>query len=396
MRRLKSCLAAICAIWACNFASAQDRGFASAIEWSPDGETIAIASTTGLWLFDAEFNELGHVQVKQGDFGFAPRSVDWNASGDLVAIGYPRIVTGGPPIQIVDIKRLEVVTEIDPPASLWTQVEWRPTENHLAAGTWTGETFVWDALTGEAVFSFQENDEQTNFSWNSTMAVCWFSKSVIAVITQWETYVVDVELNTVVHSFDIRNLHFPPECNAERKIIDTVEGMFHVEIGAYSETYKPWRDDNDFSLIERIFPESHDFVSEVQDQEFSPDGNKIVSNFEGCRITVFDTRNGRLLALIRGGIYFVQEPLTPFLDSLAWHPDGSRFAAVGQFGGIRIWDAETFDLLQRFDGYKAGYGELSAIFQSRSKHEFKEEDVARIEALESKCITELNSEPAKK
>ena len=397
MRRLKSCLAAIFAICACNFASAQERGFASAIEWSPDGEMIAVTSSTGLWFFDSEFHELGYVKVNQGDYGYSPRSLDWNAYGDLVAIGYPSFTGSGEPIQIIDVKRFEVVTELATPA-VTTQIEWNPTENLVAAGTWSGEAFVWDALTGEAVFYFEESDEAAGWPWNSTMAVCWLSRSDLVIVTEWETYVVDVEQNELLHSFDIHNRSYPRECNAKQKIIAAQDGMFNVLTGTFSETYRPWRDDYDLTLKGRIFPDSSEKVEMVpqgQAAEFSPDGGQYGYNSEGCLIVVYDTRSGKLLASIRGGIYFVQEPTTPFLDSLAWHPDGSRFAAVGQFGGIRIWDAKTFDLLQRFDGFEAGYGELSALFDYRSKHEFPE-SVEQIEALQSKCIEELKSELAKK
>lgn len=392
MHRLMMCVAAICVMWVCRFASAQDRGFASAIEWSPDGETIAIASSTGLWFFDAVFNELGYVQVKQGRWDYSPRSLDWNAGGDLVAIAYPWISDSELPVRIIDVTRFEVITEIEVPGLL-TQVEWHPTDNLLAAGTWSGEAFVLDALTGEALFRFQENVEKPHIYSNPTTAVCWFSGSVITIITHWETYVVDVELNDTLLSFDIRNDLHQPECHGERKIISTQNGMFHVEIGAFAETYKPWRDENDFSLIGTLFPTSSDWAPFAQDQKFSPDGSKLLYNLEGCRIRVFDTHNGRLLAAIRGGIYFIQGTFDrPYQDSLAWHPDGSKFAAVGQFGGIRIWDAMSYDLLQRFDGFQTGYGEASAYITYLKTKKYSDDTASEIRAFENRCIEELNSE----
>ena len=104
-------------------------------------------------------------------------------------------------------------------------------------------------------------------------------------------------------------------------------------------------------------------------------------------IHVLDARDGRLLAAIRGGLYFVQEPSERFVDSVAWHPDGSRFAAVGQVGGIRIWDAESYELLQRFDGFEAGYGKLAELLKF-----YAEETLNQIEALRKECVEELNSE----
>ena len=393
MSKVSACLASICVLWVCIIVSAQDRGFASAIEWSPDGETIAIASDKGVWFFDNEFNELGFVELWQDMLIRSPRSLSWNADGDIVAIAFPMYYDSEHPVLIIDVTRFEVITEHDVLA-LWTQLVWHPEENLIAAGNWGGEAFVLDALTGEEIFYFKEKetDERPRLYSNATMGFCWFSKSVLAIISQWQTYIVDVELDEILQSFDIRNDLYPPECEGEHMIIAAQEGVFDVELGAYSETYKPWRDDNDVSLIETIFPPSNDFIPVVQDQKFSPDGSKIVRIWEGCEITVGDTRNGRLLASIRGGIYFVQFPYTPYEDSLAWHPDGSRFAAVGQFGGVRIWDGETYELLQQYDGFESGYGEIGEALNQI----YSEEALRQIETLKNRCIAELDSELAKK
>ena len=55
---------------------AEDRGVATAIAWSPDGGTIAVASTSGLWLFDTDFNEIGYVATPELD-AYPPSTMDW-------------------------------------------------------------------------------------------------------------------------------------------------------------------------------------------------------------------------------------------------------------------------------------------------------------------------------
>ena len=339
----------------CGITSAQDRGFASAIEWSPDGETIAIASTTGVWFFDTEFNDWA--SFKSSKASITCHRDPWTGTPPviLLLLDFPMYATVDKHIQIIDVDELAIITEIVHPL-LWTQVEWHLIDNLLAAGSWSGEAHVWDALTGEARFDFEESDEQTGGNRNSTMAVCWFSESVIAVATQWELYIVDVEVNESLQSFDIRNDFYPPVCHDERKIIRTPSGMFHVEAGAYSEDFKPWRDENDWSRREIIFPRSSELVPEAQDGKFSPDGSKYLYSGEGCRIHVLDVRDGRLLAQIRGGIYFVQEPSERFVDSLAWHPGGSRFAAVGQFGGIRIGTPRLMNCCNGLTVFKRAMG----------------------------------------
>lgn len=107
MSRLFFVVILLVVLWQGAEAFGQDRGWATAIAWRPDGEMIAIASTTGVWLFDSEFNELGHVQVKQTvtdepkrrqdrqrqvkqEWNLPHRSLSWNAAGDLLAVGVLR------------------------------------------------------------------------------------------------------------------------------------------------------------------------------------------------------------------------------------------------------------------------------------------------------------------
>ena len=221
------------------------------------------------------------------------------------------------------------------------------------------------------------------------MAVCWFAENVIAIVTQFETYLVDVEFNTTLQSFDIQSsILFPLTCNRHFKVFAGSHGIIDLKTGDFAPI--AWH--NEINDAESLFPDVKSSSIGEQDAEFSPEGSKLLIIGEGCLLHLHDGSDGRLLTSVRSGIYFVQEPYTPFLDSLAWHPDGGRFAAVGQFGGIRIWDAETYELLQWFDGFEAGYG-----IETSSRFEFySEEELNQIRTFQRKCIAELNLEIPKK
>ena len=389
MRRLTFCVTAICVIWACNFTSAQDRGYATSIAWSPDGETIAIGSTTGVWLFDTEFKNERYVDVglSSNDFSAWPGSLEWNAAGTLLAVGHP--VTGNnegdASIKIIDVDKLEIITRIYWKGWLWTEVAWHPRDNRIAAGGYYGKTVIWDALTGTSVFQFEQSDVRANVSPNSIIAVCWFTESVIAIVTGRETFIVDVELNQTLHSFE-NPLRDPPDCHRDYKIVTRKGHLVDAKAGTAVDAFE----DDAIVAADILIPVEADIWPESQFLEFSPDGSKIIRITEGCLIDVYDGHNSKFLAKIPGGIFLTANTRSSiFRDSLAWNPDGSQFAAVGQFGGVRVWDAETYKLLRRYDGFETSYPASSGLLYSA----LSEEELNLIDAFKTRCIEALNSEP---
>ena len=389
MYRVSVFLALALSLALSSIGAAQERGSASAIEWSPDGETIAIASSTGVWFFDNDFNELGYVQVQQGKWNYSPRSLGWNANSDLVAIAYPTIADSELPMQIIDVTRLKVTVEIET-LGLWTQIAWHPARNLIAGGAWGGTTSVWDALTGEQVFNFEESADRHGWSNSTTLAVCWTTDSEIVIVTEWETYIVNVDSNEILERFDIYTLgHHRAACHRDYRIRGGAVEIIDLRTGERNYFVS-----NDaVEPIEVLVPQDAEYVEHDLDIEFSPDASKFASIGEGCHLAIYDGHRFRLLARIRSGILIVEGPFAiPYLDALAWHPDGSRFAAVGQFGGVRVWDAQTYELLQIYDGFEADYGELSPYIEILKSRQYADmPDASEIEALKERCKDELDS-----
>ena len=93
----------------CGIVSAQERGWATAIAWSPDGETIAVGSSTGVWFFDTDFNETGFAPTPELK-GYPPDSMDWNASGDMIAVSFRNEDT---PVLVISAVEQRVITRIE-------------------------------------------------------------------------------------------------------------------------------------------------------------------------------------------------------------------------------------------------------------------------------------------
>ena len=378
MKKLALFLAAVWVISLCSITAAQDRGWATSIAWSPDGETIAIGSSTGVWFFDNEFNELGHVPVKLDDLRWdeadAPRSLDWHAAGELLAVGFPMSMSG--PTQIIDVNKREVINEIGPPRP-WSHVLWHPEDNRIIAGLYGGAAYIWDALTGEELFYFEESDVRGD-DWNDprrftrlTTGVCWITESIVGIVTEAGVYVVDVEINRTLQWFDI-GVNRTADCNSDYKAITANGWLIDLKTGAQAKIFK--RVTSDFDLEGAISPLTY------LDAAWSPDRSQIASITEGCHINVYDGHNGALLAEMLGGIYFSLVAFTFFQDSIAWHPDSSRFAVVGQFGNISVWDAETYELLRRFDGFESSYTATHGIsFENLSEENRNLIDAGRMQ-----------------
>lgn len=338
MYKIRVVLAVALSLALCGVATAQERGWPLSAVWSPDGETIAVGSSTGIWFLDNGFNDLGFVKTAPEEIIGSSLSLAWHTSGELLAVGYPGTNPSGP-IHIIDVGELEIVRLLEYP-DIYSPVRWHPSRNLIASGDWRGNTDIWDAVSGEKVFHFEENNEQTAFAWNPTVGVCWLSERMIAAITKFEVYIIDVENDETLRSFDVPYVLDRAKCNGEHQFITHGGYLVDLDAGSITKTFS------------RVRTGIGNWEFYVKSAAMSPDSRQIATNEEGCRIRVVGVRNREILAELEGGI--VYDFAQRYHDSISWHPDGSRFVTVGQLGDIRVWDGQTYELLQRYDGFDIG------------------------------------------
>ena len=314
---------------------AQERGWATAIAWSPDGETIAVGSTTGVWFFDTDFNETGFVATPELQ-GYPPDSMDWNASGDMIAIS---LRDDDAHVLVISAVDRRVITRINDWLPL--SVRWHPDHNILASVSFF-QAIIWDALTGEEIVHI-EVPEAEHFS--HLYAVCWLNNIEIALLGDRNIFLIRVSDQETLEIFG----NFggaAVDCHRDEKLATTYGRVIDFDGGLrlVGDTRLATLDDYTFEYVSVAW---------------SPDGSMIVANGNGgmCRFGVFDGESTEMLAELPGSFSRVGDYLR-YADSIAWHPDGSRFAVLGQFD-IRLWDAKTLALVKRFDGFEVPFYPVS-------------------------------------
>lgn len=335
---------------------AKPSGWATAIAWSPDGDTIAVGSSDGLWFFDDSFNEIGHVALPQLE-GFPPTTLDWSADGSMLALGIihipylhqeDRIYTGDFPVLIVDADRQAVVNVIGLPRPR-SPIRWRPRDHRILMASIDSTAYIFDAVTGKVDYTFHERIDD----WNRVDAysACWLTDSVVALFDSSEIHVIDIVNDKLLHRVEGGRsseglVNKPADCGEAGRAMHGFGHVFELLTGQRDLIHSPA---GVMDLSDYWYYEWYGVAI-----AFSPDSKKIATNgnLSLCRTAVFDAESLHLIAEIQGS--YAKRNKYYFQDSIAWRPAGEKLAIVGQFD-IRIWDAETYKLLQRYEGFSAGY-----------------------------------------
>ncbi|MCY4064187.1 MAG: hypothetical protein OXG53_17590 [Chloroflexi bacterium] len=354
MKHLTIVVTAIWLLIACDVSLAFDRGAATAIAWSPDGETIAVASTNGLWLFDTEFNEIGYVPSPELD-AYPPSTMDWHANGKWIAISNhnfkkrydrERSRKTGFPILVIDVAQRKVVSTIQFPR-LSTEIRWHPEDRLILGGEYDGTVKIVDAFSGEFQFTYRKSRAPAYHEYNRPIALCWISDNLVSIVTRDTVYVVDHASKATVHLISIDktglSLGFEAaDCHRSGKIITDL-GYFIDALGATKD--RIFSLDKTFTFKDYWYDEW-----DIVDIRWSPDASQIATNGNAglCRTAIFDGDSFTLQAELQGSHARTYGRYHD--DSIAWHPDGGRFAIVGKLD-IRVWDANTYKLLTIFEGF---------------------------------------------
>ena len=290
------------------------RGWINDVDWS--GDTLAVASSVGVWLYDA--NDLNAVpRLLQGHT--APvSSVDFSTDGRLIVSG-----SWDKTVRIWDVASGTQQTVLQGHTGQVESVAFGADHNQVVSGGFDSSVREWDVASGReqhvleghenvvtsVAFSPDGRFLASGSRFNDQMIVLWDATSGarIAVLQG-------------LSSFEIDHLQFSPDSNL--LAATTSDGEVRL-----------W--DTETRELSSTFIGGQDVV-------FQPGGSLIAAG--GQTLRLWDSATGTEADAIRTGT----------VSLLAFSPDGEQVAVVNDSDNLQIWNIATGAEVASLSGWHSG------------------------------------------
>lgn len=262
------------------------RGTVDTIRLSPDQETLAVAGSLGVWLYDKDTAE--PFNLLQGHTDHV-RDVAWSPDGEFLASA-----SWDSTIQLWDIDAGESVAVLDGPDQYLT-VDWSPDGDWLAAGTWLDFVEIWDIDTQQIIHEISGlEDSTTQVAWSpdgdwlaagsSNGRVLIWAREQEEIVQTWEA-----------HAGELGCLTWSPTDSAL------------LTCGLEDSVVRIWRE-RDGELIPPLEIPAHEYG--VYTAVWSVDGGRITTSGGDGMQRTWDAATGELINETQPYVhsYFAMEP----------------------------------------------------------------------------------------
>ena len=284
------------------------------IKYSPDGKHLAVASSVGVWIYDAQTGEVINLITStdrrvggEPDPQISPiNSISFSPDGQLLAIG-----TQGNNIRIWDVKlgRYRHTHWVSGLQSL----SFSPDGNILASGG--TEILLWDPETGER--------RHQRFS----IVLAGFNSINSVVFSPDGQTLASASDDQTVHLWDAKTGGEPIHTFTEH-----TDKVLSVAFSPDGQTLASASEDQTVRLWNVKTGEPiHTFSAHSAQQSvaFSPDGNILAIGGSGS-IYLWDVETTKRLHILSGYRWDV--------TGVSFSPDGQTLAGGSDYGVLRLWD----------------------------------------------------------
>ena len=274
------------------------------VAYSPDGTRLAVASSIGIWLYDA--NTGAEVALLTGHIGVVT-SVSFSPDGTTLASG-----SNGGPVRLWEVATGQLKVSLIGHTSLVSSVAFSPDGKTLASGAWDTTIRLWDAESGQLKNTFAGHTLGVGSLVFSPDGKTLVSGGADETIRLWDAVSGQLKNTLKGHTDWVLSVAFSPDGKT-------------LASGSRDHTIRLW--DADSGRLKAVLAKHANWVYSVA---FSPDGKTLASGSNDKTIRLWIIPTGHLRATLAGH--------TAYIFSVAFSSDGKTLASGSGDGTILLWD----------------------------------------------------------
>ena len=284
-----------------------------AAAFSPNGQYLAVSSSTGIWLYDTvNYREVALLpsQYSITNIAFSP---DGSA---IVGTSWGGLIQN----QVWNIVTKERIATFSPDGGIGGAVAFSPNGKTIAS-TARRTIILWDIVTEQELVRMESEYTVDTLSVSHDGALI-AGAGADGLVKVWEVNTGQL-INTFRHNDRVKSIAFSPTENI-------------LASGSQDTTVKLW----DTVIGTEIYTiQNPDIIGAVA---FSPDGKTLAWQGAGTHtlpdtINLWDMATQSLIA-----VYEIPTSVSNFINCLALSPDGKTFVTVDHFYDIvKVWDINT-------------------------------------------------------
>ena len=310
-----------------------------AVAWSPDGETLAIATSEGIWLYNTNAVDVPAHHLTDAPLSNDIRNMTFSPDGHSLALAYAPSNSAdesGAIISIVDV-RTGIERQLGEPGypRFAARVVMSFTPDGLSLLSGAGELATlqrWNVETGSVKNLFPESDTLSRYNLfdlnaDASRVLVSYSYYENDMLQDWGLQVFDLATKSAIGNYSLMQL---PENQYGSTAAD-----FHENLVAFSYNNSENIEEVYFWDVEddKVIPSGVEFPN-IASLMFNTDGSRLAIIFDDVlelgKIAVWDVPQNTQLGLL------TDEHLSYQPDWLAFQPNGESLAFLQ--GSIAQWN----------------------------------------------------------